>query len=196
MSGSGTGSGSSRPRYRPSDHYMERYRSIFDQRLSDMDDLTNLDDANSHLRALLELSNNNDTVLPPPSPPLMPSPAHTHDHAEDSRRIKRRKLDSDRLIPNFKGFRYGRYGQVEPGQLTMEIVSCDGGMFSEEASYAAENILKDDNMVYCTKGNRCNIILRHQGATAFSLKELIIKGPVSNYSSPCVPLSVRARPLP
>ena len=187
MSGSGPGSGSSRPRYRPADRYMERYRTIFDQRLSDLDDLANLDDANSHLRALLEL-NNHDTMIPPLSPPLMssstPTHPHTHDHAEDSRRIKRRKLDSDRLVSNFKGFRYGRYGQVESGQLTMEIVSCDGGIFSEGSSYAAENILKDDNTVYCTKGNRCNIILRHQGATSFSLKELVIKGPVSNYSSP------------
>lgn len=67
----------------------------------------------------------------------------------------------------------------------MEIVSCDGGMFSNESSYAAENILRNDNSVYCTKGNRCNIVLRHQGSTAFTLQELIIKGPTSmNYSHP------------
>jgi len=179
MAASGAGSGSSRPRYRPSERYLERYRALFDRGLFDMNDLANL----AYLDAELN-SGVGDAVVPPLSPPLMSSPAHAHDHGEDSRRIKRRKLDSDRLVPNFKGFRYGRYGQIEPGQLTMEIVSCDGGMFSEGASYAAENILKDDNTVYCTKGNRCNIILRHQGATAFNLKELIIKGPVSNYSSP------------
>lgn len=69
----------------------------------------------------------------------------------------------------------------------MEIVSCDGGMFSNQSSYAAENILKDDNSVYCTKGNRCNIILQHQGATVFTLKELIIKAPcATNFSHPYV----------
>jgi len=103
---------------------------------------------------------------------------------EDNRRVKRRKVDADRLVPNFEGFRYGTYGQVEPGTLTMEIVSCDGGMFLNELSYAAENILKNDASVYCTKGNRCNIVLRHQGATVFNLTELIIKAPGSNYSSP------------
>ncbi|KAG8415009.1 hypothetical protein J3458_008896 [Metarhizium acridum] len=66
-----------------------------------------------------------------------------HDFPDDNVRSKRRKIDSNRLVPSFKGFRYGKYGQVEPGQLQMEIVSCDGGMFSNESSYAAENILKE-----------------------------------------------------
>lgn len=108
------------------------------------------------------------------------------DHVEETRRIKRRKLDSDRITSSFKGFRYGRYGQVEPGQLELEIVSCDGGLYSDEPSYAAENILKNDATVYCTKGNRCNVVLRHQGATVFSLKELVIKAPGSDFSSPYV----------
>jgi hypothetical protein len=85
----------------------------------------------------------------------------------------------------FKGFSYGRYGQVEPGKLKMEIVSCDGGIFSEHGgNYAAENVLKNDSTVYCTKSNRCNLVLRHQGGTAFSLKELIIKAPHSGYTAP------------
>lgn len=113
------------------------------------------------------------------------APTHRpHDLQEDSRRSKRRKVDSDKLVPGFDGFRYGTYGQVEPGNLKMEIVSCDGGMFLNELSYSAENILKNDGSVYCTKGNRCNIVLRHQGATAFNLTELVVKAPSSNYSSP------------
>jgi len=65
------------------------------------------------------------------------------------------------------------------------MVSCDGGMFSNEFAYAVENILKNDSSVYCTKGNCCNIVLRHQGDTPFTLKELLIKGPTSmNYSHP------------
>ena len=114
----------------------------------------------------------------------MSSTVRHHDNADDGRRVKRRKLDSDRLTPAFKGLRYGKYGQVEPGQLTLEITSCDGGIYSNASLYAAENILKDDQSVYCTKGNRCNIVLKHQGGAAFSLKELVIKAPGSNYSSP------------
>ncbi|CAK7263433.1 hypothetical protein SEPCBS119000_000488 [Sporothrix epigloea] len=104
---------------------------------------------------------------------------------ETGRLNKRRKLDADKAAPSlYTAFRYGRYGQVEPGTLTMEIVSCDGGLYSDGSSYAAENILKNDSSVYCTKSNRCNIVLQHQGCTPFSLKELIIKAPGKNYSSP------------
>ncbi|KAI1495593.1 hypothetical protein F5X99DRAFT_414963 [Biscogniauxia marginata] len=115
-----------------------------------------------------------------PSPPLQPQ-----EPAEENHRVKRRKLDSDRLSPTFQGFRYGKYGQVEPGQLTMELVSCDGGIFSDNGQkYAIENILKNDQTVYCTEGPRCNIVLKHQGKTVFTLKELIIKAPRSNFTSP------------
>ena len=116
---------------------------------------------------------------PPPSPPL-----HGHETDEDSRRSKRRKLAPDRAAWSFKGFSYGQYGQVEPGQLTMEIVSCDGGLYSDEHSYPPENILKNDVSVYCTKSNRCNIVLKHQGGTVFSLKELVIKAPGTKFSCP------------
>jgi hypothetical protein len=95
-------------------------------------------------------------------------------------------LDTDKTDSEFRGFQYGRYGQVEPGKLKMEIVSCDGGMYDEHlpGNYSAENVLKNDGTVYCTKSNRCNLVLRHQGATVFSLKELIIKAPHSGYTAP------------
>ncbi|KAI0883382.1 uncharacterized protein GGS22DRAFT_166822 [Annulohypoxylon maeteangense] len=142
-------------------------------------------EASSQLEALLDFTN---STLPyselafssPPPPPPPPQ-----DPTEDNRRAKRRKIDSDRLSSGFQGFRYGKYGQVEPGQLTMELVSCDGGIYSDDGQrYAAENILKNDQTVYCTEGPRCNIILRHQGATVFTLKELVIKAPRSNFTSP------------
>ncbi|KAI5459869.1 hypothetical protein BGZ63DRAFT_359154 [Mariannaea sp. PMI_226] len=142
------------------------------------------DNADSHLRLLVDIQNQ----IPPEYPVHIPNfspPLRPQDNSDFIRRPKRRKLDSDRLVPSFKGFRYGKYGQVEPGQLRMEIVSCDGGMFSNETSYSAENILKDDLSVYCTKGQRCNIVLRHQGATVFTLQELVIKAPTSlSYSHP------------
>ncbi|OTB07196.1 hypothetical protein M426DRAFT_318221 [Hypoxylon sp. CI-4A] len=143
------------------------------------------EDANSQLRALLDFTNTpthpySDLAFSSPPPPPPPQ-----DPVEENRRVKRRKLDSDRLSSGFQGFRYGKYGQVEPGQLTMELVSCDGGIYSDDGQrYAAENILKNDQTVYCTEGPRCNIILRHQGATVFTLKELIIKAPRSDFTSP------------
>ncbi|RFU75948.1 hypothetical protein TARUN_6296 [Trichoderma arundinaceum] len=156
-----------------------RVHTTSDGRPSNFEELDrSLDEANSNLRALLDLTHSALTTIP--------QPLRSHDFPEDNRRNKRRKLDSDRLGSGGpKAFRYGRYGQVEPGQLRMEIVSCDGGMFSNQSSYAAENILKDDNSVYCTKGNRCNIVLQHQGGTVFTLQELIIKAPcATNFSHP------------
>lgn len=180
----------------------ERVNSPLRSALSSLDEIGHdLDYANSHLRALLDMTAPNDFIY---QLPASQSPTFSHTMAarsggaagsrrelsrsEDNGRLnKRRKLDSDKTVtPPYSGFRYGRYGQVEPGALTMEIVSCDGGLYSDGSSYAAENILKNDNTVYCTKGNRCNIVLQHQGSTTFSLKELIIKAPGRNYSSPYV----------
>jgi hypothetical protein len=136
-----------------------------------------LEAASSSLRSLL------DDPIPNLSSPVLE--AEYSSEAEHNRRAKRRKLDSDRVDAPFAGFNYGKYGQVEPGKLKMEIVSCDGGIFQEHSgNYAAENVLKNDGTVYCTKSNRCNLVLRHQGATVFSLKELIIKAPHSGYTAP------------
>ncbi|KAI0105492.1 hypothetical protein GGR51DRAFT_190690 [Nemania sp. FL0031] len=136
----------------------------------------------SMLRAFLDFTQPHSPVLPDLFSSLTPQ---RHESPEENRRVKRRKLDSDRLCSNFRGFQYGKYGQVEPGHLKMELVSCDGGIYSDDTTkYSAENILKDDNTVYCTEGPRCNIVLRHQGATVFTLKELVIKGPRSNFTSP------------
>ncbi|KAI1429387.1 hypothetical protein F5Y12DRAFT_782089 [Xylaria sp. FL1777] len=141
------------------------------------------EDGVSQLRALLDFTHPTSPALPDLFSSLSSQP---HDPPEENRRVKRRKLDSDRLSSNFRGFQYGKYGQVQPGQLTMELVSCDGGIYSEDTptKYAAENILKNDHTVYCTEGPRCNIVLRHQGATVFTLKELVIKAPRSNFTSP------------
>ncbi|RFU33239.1 hypothetical protein B7463_g3095, partial [Scytalidium lignicola] len=130
--------------------------------------------SHSDLRALLE------------DPVFQFSASRERSEPEYMRGAKRRKLDSDRLDSEFAGFSYGRYGQVEPGKLNMEIVSCDGGIHKEarDGNYAAENVLKNDPSVYCTESNRCNLVLRHQGGTVFSLKELIIKAPLKGYTAP------------
>lgn len=98
-------------------------------------------------------------------------------------RAKKRKLDGGNK--GYSGFSYGHYGQVVPGPLKMEIVSCDGGEYLENSDIAfPENVLLPDSSVYCTKSDRCNIILRHQGGTPFSLRKLIIKAPKGGFDAP------------
>ncbi|ROV99020.1 hypothetical protein VSDG_03677 [Cytospora chrysosperma] len=169
-------SGRPRPqeRYRTSD-----YRPPNPASFEDLEE--DLDDANSQLRALLDYTN---ATIMSPLNPSSNSHAAQHDQAEDSRRVKRRKLDSERSGSSSKSFLYGRFGQIEPGQLRMEIESCDGGIYADERVNPPENILKNDSSVYCTKRNRCNIVLRHQGATSFTLKELVIRAPAHGFSSP------------
>ena len=186
-SGSGLASGSRLLGPRALHHHLHHsYSDGQPPRSSEFRDLDRtLHEANSHLRALLDLTSNTTLTTGSPAPPAVSPPLRSRDSPEDARRNKRRKLDAERYSTGFKGFRYGKYGQVEPGQLHMEIVSCDGGMFSNESIYSAENLLRDNTSVYCTKGNRCNIILRHQGGTVFTLQELVIKAPKAmNYSHP------------
>lgn len=169
-------SGRPRPpeRYRTSDNRPPNPTSF-----EDLEE--DLDDANSQLRALLDYTNA--TIM---SPISTSSNSHTtqHDFVEDGCRVKRRKLNSERAGSGSKGFRYGRFGQIEPGQLKMEIESCDGGIYADERINPPENILKNDDSVYCTKRNRCNIVLKHQGATNFTLQEIVISAPASGFSSP------------
>lgn len=168
--------------------FRDHRRPIMSQRRSrhSLDDITStereLENVDSELRDLWHLTNASSIPYSDLAFPF--TSMQTQSASEEGRRAKRRKLDSDRLTSGFTGFRYGKYGQVEPGQLTMEIVSCDGGIYDDGQKHAAENILKNDSSVYCTSGPTCNIILRHQGATAFTLKELVIKAPRTNYTSP------------
>ncbi|PSS00957.1 hypothetical protein BD289DRAFT_479155 [Coniella lustricola] len=156
-----------------------------EQRQSDIplfEDLQyDLDDANSQLRALLEYTH---TSITSPFSPSPNSHIPQHDHPEDSRRAKRRKLDAERPGSAFKGFHYGRFGQVEPGQLTMEIESCDGGVYADDVNNPPENILTNNDSVYCSKKDSCNLVLKHQGATSFTLTELIIRAPGPRFSAP------------
>ncbi|KZF19182.1 hypothetical protein L228DRAFT_271436 [Xylona heveae TC161] len=103
------------------------------------------------------------------------------------RRFKRRKLDSDASDVSFHTFHYGHFGQVVAGPLKMEIVSCDGGNYAEaagERAYWANNVLRNDKSVYCTKSSRCNLVLRHQGESPFTLKKLVIKAPERGFTAP------------
>ncbi|ESZ98002.1 hypothetical protein SBOR_1615 [Sclerotinia borealis F-4128] len=172
--------GRRRPRLLQSDRYMEPLRALTEGGTlsSGLADIRQLEVASTNLRALLE--------TPLPSPPSRVSSPEYVAEGEHNRRVKRRKLDQDSKKESWQNFKYGRYGQIEPGTLQMEIVSCDGGLFQNcpEAEYGSENVLKDDNTVYCTKSNRCNMILKHQGETTFSLTEMVIKAPHKGYTAP------------
>ncbi|QSZ30542.1 hypothetical protein DSL72_000096 [Monilinia vaccinii-corymbosi] len=167
--------GRRRPRLFQSDRYMEPQRALHDGNSLTSGlagDLIHLE----NFQALAESYGNSTSGS---------SPEYVAE-GEHNRRVKRRKLDPDNKKESWEGFKYGRYGQVEPGTLQMEIVSCDGGLFQNgvEGEYGLENVLKDDDTVYCTKSNRCNMILKHRGETTFSLTEIAIRAPHKGYTAP------------
>lgn len=102
-------------------------------------------------------------------------------------RSKRRKLDNGSYEEDPQTFSYGYKGQVIPGQLRMEIASCDGGEYSDPhvpvVSYP-QNVLLDDTSVYCTKTSRCNLLLKHVGGMPFTLTQIVVKAPRAGYDAP------------
>ncbi|EXJ91320.1 hypothetical protein A1O1_04432 [Capronia coronata CBS 617.96] len=113
------------------------------------------------------------------------SPAQTS--RGDRLRPKRRKLDDGSYEENNQTFSYGHLGQVIPGQLRMEVASCDGGEYSDPhvpVNSYPQNVLRDDNTVYCTKNNRCNLVLKHVGGMPFSLTQIVVKAPATGYDCP------------
>ncbi|KAL4807844.1 hypothetical protein BDV18DRAFT_136233 [Aspergillus unguis] len=132
---------------------------------------------------------NRDSILDQPIPrsdspyamPLEPDRGNEPDRS----RVKRRKLDSDDTRKTPQTMKYGHHGQVVPGTLKMELASCDGGTYEPVCeSSGPENILTNDSTVYCTKSDRCNLILKHRGEAPFCLKKLVIKAPKSGYDAP------------
>ena len=128
-----------------------------------------------------------------PPPPIEPSDIAIQEymgeaqfHRETRWRAKRRKLDDGTYEEEAKTFSYGHNGQVVAGPLRLDIVSCDGGAYSEPhvGSSWPQNVLLDDSSVYCTKSNRCNMLLKHVGGMPFSLTKLVIKAPRNGYDSP------------
>lgn len=106
-----------------------------------------------------------------------------------SRRTKRRKLDHDNPKTSpYDGFKYGYKGQVVPGRLKMEIVSCDGGEYEKHGpsslSYPIHNVLKNDTSVYCSARSRCNLLLRHIGEMPFTLEKVVIRAPDRGFTAP------------
>lgn len=111
-------------------------------------------------------------------------PQYIHpDNIDDGRQRKRRKTDHPAKDATF---RYGRYGQVDPGRLRLYVDSCDGHVHDDRTNmyYGPENILKHDKSVYCTTKSRCNIILRHHDASPFTLEKLHILAPENGFTAP------------
>ena len=150
---------SRRPFATPSERYFQRSRLEENDRT--MRAFTNLRAAgarmaevSSELRMLIDHDF-------PSSPPASNLPAQETARLNDiSHRSKRRKVQHESPDFGFKGFNYGRYGQLEPGKLKMEIVSCDGGLTGSSVldhKYPPENALQDDGTVYCTGQDTCNM---------------------------------------
>ncbi|KAK5134880.1 hypothetical protein LTR08_005970 [Meristemomyces frigidus] len=120
-----------------------------------------------------------DEVATRPGPPV--------EEAIRRRRSKRRKLDLD--VPTAKpGIKYGHFGQVEPGRLSLDLISCDGGEHVDPRHHdqylGAKNLLRHDKSVYCSARPNTNIILRHADDTPFCLEKLHIVGPEHGFTAP------------
>jgi hypothetical protein len=116
------------------------------------------------------------------------------DSNAERRQTKRRKLDHD---PNrgseYDNIRYGYKGQIVPGRLKMDIVSCDGGEYKKDnhaGLYNIHNVLKNDKSVYCSESSRCNLLLRHIGDAPFALEKIVIRAPDRGFTAPYVSLLV------
>lgn len=171
----------------PRARYIQRRRQ--DQESYHSDALAGLQQAGERLA---EASSNLSSLLDQPIPriasPDIAAQEYSGEAGVNRRRSKRRKLEGDGPAGGIQGFSYGHFGQVVPGRLKMEIVSCDGGSHIEQyqgtKDYGAENVLRNDQSVYCTRSNRCNIILSHMGETTFCLKKLVIKAPERGFTAP------------
>lgn len=141
---------------------------------------------------LNEVTSNLTSVLDEPLPQILGPDDFTgliDDMDGYNRRSKRRKLDSDPLDTQ-PSFSYGYHGQVAPGRLKMMISSCDGGHLLEsdellpQKNYHPENVLHNDKSVYCSKKDKCNIVLKHWGETPFTVTKIIVKAPDSGFTAP------------
>lgn len=178
----------SRPQALPSERYLRGPRHRRHDRPNFSGNAGTIQQA---VERLNEASSSLSSLLDQPMPRLNSPDADSRPYSRDAefhrRRPKRRKLDGDSYPTDFKAFSYGHRGQVVPGALKMEIVSCDGGLHAESRhgrQYWPENVLRNDKSVYCTDSSKCNIIMRHQGETTFCLKKLVIKAPERGFTAP------------
>ena len=103
---------------------------------------------------------------------------------------KRRKLHSNAPEPMYAPIKYGWEGQVDSGPLRLYINHCDGGVLNARSAgyvnYSAENVLRNDLSVYCSKSSKCNLLFGHHADTIFHLDKLIVQAPTMGYTAPYV----------
>lgn len=183
-----------RPHAEPSQRFsaMRRARQQREHREQSNTPLSDMTDLERAGERLAEISQSISQLIGPnnlSNSELMRLEFGARDDGPERRTFKRRKLERDDAS-RIHSTRYGHYGQVVPGRLRMEIVSCDGGEYSDNSGdlHRVENALKNDASVYCTKRSDCNLILRQQGETAFCLDKIVIKAPERGFTAPYVGL--------
>lgn len=175
----------SRPHLVPSERFQRAYRARRRDRPSVPGNSGSIQQA---VERLNEASSSLSSLLDHPTPhPDIRTRSHSEEADANQRRAKRRRLDGDPYAMEHMSFSYGHHGQVVPGALQMEIVSCDGGLhgdFQQGRAYCPENILRNDKSVYCTDNSKCNIIMRHLGGATFCLRKIVIKAPERGFTAP------------
>jgi hypothetical protein len=175
-----------RPRAQPSERYLRRSSARIREARADMESAADL------LDSLSDIPINNPFIMPNSG---LRARSPIVDVGSDRRQTKRRKLDHNAgHKPEFDGFKYGYKGQVVPGRLRMEILSCDGGEYFDKdhplGLHNVRNVLKNDSSVYCSESSRCNLLLKHIGDAPFSLEKIVIRAPDRGFTAPYVALSL------
>jgi len=173
-----------RPRAQPSERYMRRSSERIREARADMESAADL------LDSLSDIPINNPFILSASST-RQRSPSVVV--GRDRRQTKRRKLDHHAAPKSeYDGFRYGHKGQVVPGRLRMEVFHCDGGEYYDKdhpiGLHNVQNVLKNDNSVYCSQSSRCNLLLKHPGDVPFALEKIVIRAPDRGFTAPYVVL--------
>ncbi|KAF1839010.1 hypothetical protein BDW02DRAFT_564346 [Decorospora gaudefroyi] len=168
-----------RPRATPSERYLRRSQARIREQLD-----TEVDFAETRADPMSDLPMNNPfTISHAQSRPRSPIV-----QVNSERRRKRRKLQHDPTrAPEYMCYKYGHKGQVVPGRLRMEIVSCDGGEHRRDhpaGLYRVQNLLRNDKSVYCSESSQCNLLLKHIGEGAFALDKIVIRAPDNGFSAP------------
>lgn len=173
-----------RPRATPSERYLRRSQDrIRAQRAAEFDSATEMIDS------LTDSAMSNPFYLTRP----YTRPRSPIVEINSERRNKRRKLEHEPSgTVEYTCYKYGYKGQVVPGRLRMEIVSCDGGEHRKDSPpglYRIQNVLRNDKSVYCSESSQCNLLLKHIGEAAFALEKIVIRAPDRGFTAPYVSLS-------
>lgn len=177
-----------RPRAMPSLRNLRRShaRSRDDQLTADMDAVPDFASLLNDMPANDPLAPSHSQSLPLPQPSHRPRSPTVQINSE--RRSKRRKLQHDTHEKNeYTCYKYGYRGQVVPGRLRMDIVSCDGGEHRKDNTpglYRVQNVLRNDKSVYCSESSQCNLLLKHMGEAPFALEKVVIRAPDRGFNAP------------